>query len=195
MSWLSEVPTVYQEWRSIRSAHLWSWIIFSASNTNNCAMGMLDIKRIRTDFDAVASATRGCRCYYLEWNEGERKNVVSILVQSESKAERNLRICWNRSSWRNKGEWSEDCCRLQKSQALDAELAKSMQGVTEFTLQTSLLIACLLGLMKMTNVQRNSSRRHNSLDLGENLICHAAERGGKVTGARFLFKGAWNIIL
>ena len=120
---------------------------------------MLDIKRIRTDFDAVAEklATRGVDAAVLnEMKEIDAKRR-DILVKVETlKAERNTVSAEIAQAKRNKENADDKIAAMQnlsaEVKALDAELAEIDAKLTEFTttLQTSQLTAFLLGLTKMT---------------------------------------------
>ena len=120
---------------------------------------MLDIKRIRTDFDAVAEklATRGVDAAILnEMKEIDAKRR-DILVKVETlKAERNTVSAEIAQAKRNKENADDKIAAMQtlsaEVKALDAELADIDAKLTEFTttLPTSLLTVFLSELMKMT---------------------------------------------
>ena len=118
---------------------------------------MLDIKRIRNDFDEVAKklATRGVAAEKLsELKELDDKRR-ELLVKSESaKAERNTASAAIAQAKRNKEDASEQITAMQKLsadiKATDAELAEIDEKLSEFTatLQTSQLLMFLSVLTK-----------------------------------------------
>ena len=121
---------------------------------------MLDIKRIRTDFDAVAEklATRGVNAAILnEMKEIDAKRR-DILVKVETlKAERNTVSAEIAKLSGNKENADDKIAAMQtlsaEVKALDAELAEIDAKLTEFTTtlpKHPLLTAFLLGLTKMT---------------------------------------------
>ena len=101
---------------------------------------MLDIKRIRNDFDEVAKklATRGVAAEKLsELKELDDKRR-ELLVKSESaKAERNTASAAIAQAKRNKEDASEQITAMQKLsadiKATDAELAEIDEKLSEFT--------------------------------------------------------------
>lgn len=165
---------------------------------------MLDIKRIRTDFDAVAEklATRGVDAAVLnEMKEIDAKRR-DILVKVETlKAERNTVSAEIAQAKRNK-ENADDKIAAMKTlsaevKALDAELAEIDAKLTEFTTTLPNIPAdsVPIGADEDDNVEvrRWGTPREFDFepkahwDLGEDLGILDWERGGKVTGARFLF--------
>ncbi|HFI5182106.1 TPA: serine--tRNA ligase, partial [Streptococcus pneumoniae] len=101
---------------------------------------MLDIKRIRTDFEAVAEklATRGVDAAVLnEMKEIDAKRR-NILVKVETlKAERNTVSAEIAQAKRNKENTDDKIAAMQnlsaEVKALDAELAEIDAKLTEFT--------------------------------------------------------------
>ena len=129
---------------------------------------MLDIKRIRTDFDIIAKklATRGVDAATLDKMKEFDSKRRELLVKVENlKAERNTVSAEIAQAKRNKDNADDKIAAMQKLSAeiksLDAELAEIDAILTEFV------------------------KAH--WDLGENLDILDWERGAKVTGARFLF--------
>ena len=165
---------------------------------------MLDIKRIRTDFDAVAEklATRGVDAAVLnEMKEIDAKRR-DILVKVETlKAERNTVSAEIAQAKRNKENADDKIAAMQtlsaEVKALDAELAEIDAKLTEFTTTLPNIPAdsVPVGVDEDDNVEvrRWGTPREFDFepkahwDLGEDLGILDWERGGKVTGARFLF--------
>ena len=165
---------------------------------------MLDIKRIRTDFDAVAEklATRGVDAAILnEMKEIDAKRR-DILVKVEMlKAERNTVSAEIAQAKRNKENADDKIAAMQtlsaEVKALDAELADIDAKLTEFTTTLPNIPAdsVPVGADEDDNVEvrRWGTPREFDFepkahwDLGEDLGILDWERGGKVTGARFLF--------
>ena len=165
---------------------------------------MLDIKRIRTDFDAVAEklATRGVDPAVLnEMKEIDAKRR-DILVKVENlKADRNTVSSEIAQSKRNKENADDKITAMQtlsaEIKALDAELADIDAKLTEFTTTLPNIPAdsVPIGADEDDNVEvrRWGTPREFDFepkahwDLGEDLGILDWERGAKVTGARFLF--------
>ena len=165
---------------------------------------MLDIKRIRNDFDEVAKklATRGVAAEKLsELKELDDKRR-ELLVKSESaKAERNTASAAIAQAKRNKEDASEQITAMQKLsadiKATDAELAEIDEKLSEFTATLPNIPAAdvPVGADEDENVEvrRWGTPREFDFDikahwdLGEDLDIFDWERGAKVTGSRFLF--------
>ena len=163
---------------------------------------MLDIKRIRTDFDAVAEklATRGVDAAVLnEIKEIDAKRR-DILVKVETlKAERNIVSAEIAQAKRNKENADDKIAAMQtlsaEVKALDAELVAIDAKLTEFTttLPNFPHDSVPVGVDEDDNVEIRhwgtprafdfEAKAH--WDLGEELDILDWERGAKVTGARF----------
>ncbi|MEY8463684.1 serine--tRNA ligase [Streptococcus merionis] len=165
---------------------------------------MLDIKKIRADFNAVAEklATRGVEADIitkLKELDGKRREL--LVVAEEKKAERNTVSAEIAQAKRNKENADDKIAAMQALSAeikdIDAELA----GIEE---QATAIITTIpniphdsvpIGADEEDNVEvrRWGTPREFDFeikahwDLGENLGILDWERGGKVTGARFLF--------
>lgn len=165
---------------------------------------MLDIKRIRNDFDEVAKklATRGVAAEKLsELKELDDKRR-ELLVKSESaKAERNTASAAIAQAKRNKEDASEQITAMQKLsadiKATDTELAEIDEKLSEFTATLPNIPAAdvPVGADEDENIEvrRWGTPREFDFDikahwdLGEDLDILDWERGAKVTGSRFLF--------
>ena len=165
---------------------------------------MLDIKRIRNDFDEVAKklATRGVAAEKLsELKELDDKRR-ELLVKSESaKAERNTASAAIAQAKRNKEDASEQITAMQKLsadiKATDAELDEIDEKLSEFTATLPNIPAAdvPVGADEDENIEvrRWGTPREFDFDikahwdLGEDLDILDWERGAKVTGSRFLF--------
>ncbi|MCK1214129.1 serine--tRNA ligase [Streptococcus uberis] len=165
---------------------------------------MLDLKRIRTDFETVALklATRGVSedslNHLKELDEKRRQLLVS---SEELKAERNLSSAAIAQAKRNKEDASQQIAEMQKMsadiKAIDAELAEIDEKVTEIitVLPNTPHDSVPVGADEDDNVEirRWGTPREFDFeikahwDLGEDLDILDWERGAKVTGARFLF--------
>lgn len=165
---------------------------------------MLDLKRIRTDFETVAQklATRGVSedslNHLKELDEKRRQLLVS---SEELKAERNLSSAAIAQAKRNKEDASQQIAEMQKMsadiKAIDAELAEIDEKVTEIitVLPNTPHDSVPVGADEDDNVEirRWGTPREFDFeikahwDLGEDLDILDWERGAKVTGARFLF--------
>lgn len=165
---------------------------------------MLDIKRLRTDFDAVAEklATRGVSSETLtELKELDAKRRELLVKSEELKAERNLSSAAIAQAKRNKEDASEQIAAMQKLsadvKAIDAELAEIDEKVTAIitVLPNTPHDSVPVGADEEENVEvrRWGTPREFDFeikahwDLGEDLGILDWERGAKVTGARFLF--------
>ena len=165
---------------------------------------MLDIKRIRTDFDGVSSklATRGVTAESLEnIKELDAKRREILVTVEELKAERNTVSAEIAQAKRNKENADDKIAAMQKLSAdvknLDAELLEideklnSILAVLPNTPHDSVPV----GVDEEENVEVRrwgTPREFNfepkaHWDLGEDLDILDWERGAKVTGARFLF--------
>ncbi|MGT2935194.1 serine--tRNA ligase [Streptococcus castoreus] len=165
---------------------------------------MLDLKRIRTDFDAVAAKlkTRGISEDTLtqlkEFDEKRR----ALLVQSEElKADRNITSAAIAQAKRQKEDASQQIADMQKVSAdikvIDSQLADIDQKVTDIVtgLPNTPHDSVPVGTDEKDNVEvrRWGIPRDFDFevkahwDLGENLDILDWERGAKVTGTRFLF--------
>lgn len=165
---------------------------------------MLDIKRIRNDFNEVAKklATRGVAAEKLsELKELDDKRR-ELLVKSESaKAERNTASAAIAQAKRSKEDASEQITAMQKLsadiKATDAELAEIDEKLSEFTATLPNIPAAdvPVGADEDENIEvrRWGTPREFDFDikahwdLGEDLDILDWERGAKVTGSRFLF--------
>ncbi|MCK1226291.1 serine--tRNA ligase [Streptococcus uberis] len=165
---------------------------------------MLDLKRIRTDFETVAQklATRGVSedslNHLKELDEKRRQLLVS---SEELKAERNLSSAAIAQAKRNKEDASQQIAEMQKMsadiKAIDAELAEIDEKVTEIitVLPNTPHDSVPVGADEDDNIEirRWGTPREFDFeikahwDLGEDLDILDWERGAKVTGARFLF--------
>lgn len=165
---------------------------------------MLDIKRLRTDFDAVAKALahRGVTKSLLTQLKDKDDNRRKLLVQSEElKAKRNLASAKIAQAKRQKEDASEAITAMQEVasdiKAIDAELSCIDADID--TIMTQLPntphASVPLGTSEEDNVE---VRRWGQIkqfdfepkphwDIGENLDILDWEAGAKVTGSRFLF--------
>ncbi|MCP1639732.1 seryl-tRNA synthetase [Streptococcus gallinaceus] len=165
---------------------------------------MLDLKRIRTDFDAVAEklATRGVAQETLtEIKELDTKRRQLLVQSEELKAERNLSSAAIAQAKRNKEDASEQIAAMQKVSAdiktVDAELANIDQALQNIitVLPNTPHDTVPVGADEEQNVEvrRWGTPREFDFDikahwdLGEDLDILDWERGAKVTGTRFLF--------
>ena len=165
---------------------------------------MLDLKRIRTDFDGVAAklATRGVEATVLnDMKEIDAKRRELLVKVEELKAERNTVSAEIAQAKRNKENADDKIAAMQKLSAevksLDAELAELDAKLTEFTTTLPNIPhdSVPVGADEADNVEirRWGSPRQFDFDikahwdLGEELDILDWEHGAKVTGARFLF--------
>ncbi len=169
---------------------------------------MLDIKKIRADFDGVAAKleTRGVKKETLQELYELDVRRRELIVQSENlKKERNAVSDEIALIKREKGDASEKITAMKQVSAdikvIDAELADIEEKLTTYTTTLPNLPHddVPVGADEDDNVE---IRRHGQApefsfepkphwDLGESLGILDWERGGKVTGSRFLFyKGA-----
>ncbi len=165
---------------------------------------MLDIKRIRTDFDGVASklATRGVTAESLEnIKELDAKRREILVTVEELKAERNTVSTEIAQAKRNKENVDDKIAAMQKLSAdvknLDAELLEIDEKLNAIlaVLPNTPHDSVPVGVDEEENVEVRrwgTPREFNfepkaHWDLGEDLDILDWERGAKVTGARFLF--------
>ena len=169
---------------------------------------MLDIKKIRADFDGVAAKleTRGVKKETLQELHELDVRRRELIVQSENlKKERNAVSDEIALIKREKGDACEKITAMKQVSAdikvIDAELADIEEKLTTYTTTLPNLPHddVPIGADEDDNVE---IRRHGQApefsfepkphwDLGESLGILDWERGGKVTGSRFLFyKGA-----
>ncbi|WP_312313670.1 serine--tRNA ligase [Streptococcus parasuis] len=165
---------------------------------------MLDIKRIRTDFDGVASklASRGVTAESLEnIKELDAKRREILVAVEELKAERNTVSAEIAQAKRNKENADDKIAAMQKLSAdvknLDAELLEIDEKLNAIlaVLPNTPHDSVPVGVDEEENVEVRrwgtprefnfESKAH--WDLGEDLDILDWERGAKVTGARFLF--------
>lgn len=165
---------------------------------------MLDIKRIRNDFDNVAEklATRGVAAETLtELKDLDAKRRQLLTKSEELKAKRNLASDKIAQAKRNKEDASEQIAAMQKVSAdikdVDAELAEIDDKLTAIItiLPNTPHDSVPVGADEEENleVRRWGTPREFDFepkahwDLGEDLGILDWERGAKVTGTRFLF--------
>ncbi len=169
---------------------------------------MLDIKKIRADFDGVAAklATRGVEKEKLEKLHDLDIKRRELIVKSEAlKAERNSVSDEISQVKRAKGDASAQIAAMQKVsaeiKAIDAELAEIEENLNEIIIMLPNLPheSTPIGADEEDNVEVRRVGQTPTFnfepkahwDLGEDLGILDWERGGKVTGSRFLFyKGA-----
>lgn len=165
---------------------------------------MLDLKRIRTDFDAVAKklATRGVDQETLTTlKELDIKRRELLIKSEEAKAQRNVASADIAQAKRNKENADEQITAMQTLsadiKAIDAELADvdaNLQSMVT-VLPNTPADDVPLGADEDENVEvrRWGTPREFDFeakahwDLGESLGILDWERGAKVTGSRFLF--------
>ena len=165
---------------------------------------MLDIKRIRTDFDGVAAklATRGVAAETLaDIKELDAKRREILVTVEELKAERNTVSAEIAQAKRNKENADDKIAAMQKLSAdvknLDAELFEIDEKLNAIlaVLPNTPHDSVPVGVDEEENVEVRrwgTPREFNfepkaHWDLGEDLDILDWERGAKVTGARFLF--------
>ena len=169
---------------------------------------MLDIKKIRANFDGVAAklATRGVEKEKLEKLHDLDIKRRELIVKSEAlKAERNSVSDEISQVKRAKGDASAQIAAMQKVsaeiKAIDAELAEIEENLNEIIIMLPNLPheSTPIGADEDDNVEVRRVGQTPTFnfepkahwDLGEDLGILDWERGGKVTGSRFLFyKGA-----
>lgn len=165
---------------------------------------MLDLKRIRTDFDAVAKklATRGFDQETLTTlKELDIKRRELLIKAEEAKAQRNVASAAIAQAKRNKENADEQIAAMQTLsadiKAIDAELADvdaNLQSMVT-VLPNTPADDVPLGADEDENVEVRRWGTPREFDfeakahwnLGESLGILDWERGAKVTGSRFLF--------
>jgi seryl-tRNA synthetase len=165
---------------------------------------MLDIKRIRNDFDAVAAklANRGVSQETLaELKELDAERRQLLIKSEEAKAERNIASAAIAQAKRNKEDASEQIAAMQ---TLSADIKASDAKLAEIDEKLNTIVTVLpntphdsvpVGADEDENVEvrRWGTPRQFDFevkahwDLGEDLDILDWERGAKVTGSRFLF--------
>ena len=165
---------------------------------------MLDLKRIRTDFEAVSAqlATRGVSKDTLEELKALDQKRRDLLVTSEeAKAKRNTASAAIAQAKRNKEDASQQIAAMQELSAtikgIDKELAELDEAVQSIitTLPNIPAKDVPVGADEDENVEVRRWGTPRSFDfdvkahwdLGEDLGLLDWERGAKVTGSRFLF--------
>lgn len=165
---------------------------------------MLDIKRIRNDFDTIAAtlANRGVNQETLhELKELDEKRRTLLIKSEEAKAERNIASAAIAQAKRNKEDASEQIAAMQtlsaNIKATDTELAETDEKLNEIIvrLPNTPHSSVPVGADEDENIEvrRWGTPRHFDFDikahwdLGEDLDILDWERGAKVTGSRFLF--------
>ncbi|MBM7636469.1 serine--tRNA ligase [Streptococcus saliviloxodontae] len=165
---------------------------------------MLDIKRIRNDFDQVATklANRGVDEKTLQELKAIDEKRRELLIKSEElKAERNIATDAIAQAKRNKEDASEQIAAMQAVsatiKAVDAELAEVDEKLNNMitVLPNTPHDSVPVGADEDENVEvrRWGTPRDFNFepkahwDLGEDLDILDWEHGAKVTGSRFLF--------
>ena len=165
---------------------------------------MLDLKRIRTDFEAVSAqlATRGVSKDTLEELKALDQKRRDLLVTSEeARAKRNTASAAIAQAKRNKEDASQQIAAMQELSAtikgIDKELAELDEAVQSIitTLPNIPAKDVPVGADEDENVEVRRWGTPRSFDfdvkahwdLGEDLGILDWERGAKVTGSRFLF--------
>ncbi len=165
---------------------------------------MLDMKRIRSDFETVAQklANRGvAQKTLLELQELDHRRRELLIKTEAAKAERNTASAAIAQAKRQKEDASQQIAAMQKLAAaikdLDAELAEIDQELTAIVtgLPNTPHDSVPIGADEDDNVEirRWGEPRDFAFqpkahwDLGEDLGILDWERGAKVTGSRFLF--------
>ncbi len=165
---------------------------------------MLDLKRIRTDFEAVSAqlATRGVSKDTLEELKALDQKRRDLLVTSEeAKAKRNTASAAIAQAKHNKEDASQQIAAMQELSAtikgIDKELAELDEAVQSIitTLPNIPAKDVPVGADEDENVEVRRWGTPRSFDfdvkahwdLGEDLGILDWERGAKVTGSRFLF--------
>lgn len=165
---------------------------------------MLDLKRIRSDFDTVAKklATRGVAAETLaSLKDLDAKRRELLVTSEELKAKRNIVSAEIAQAKRNKENADDKIAAMQavaaEIKAVDAQLADIDEKVTAIitVLPNIPHDSVPVGADEEENVEvrRWGTPREFDFDikahwdLGEDLDILDWERGAKVTGARFLF--------
>ncbi|MCS4488171.1 serine--tRNA ligase [Streptococcus sciuri] len=165
---------------------------------------MLDLKRIRTNFETISNqlATRGVSSDTLqELQELDSKRRKLLVTSEEAKAKRNTASAAIAQAKRNKKDASQQITAMQELSAtiksIDKELTeidKAIQAIIT-TLPNIPAADVPIGADEDENVEvrRWGTPREFDFnikphwDLGEDLGILDWERGAKVTGSRFLF--------
>ncbi|KGR72848.1 serine--tRNA ligase [Streptococcus phocae subsp. salmonis] len=165
---------------------------------------MLDLKRIRTDFDTIANKlkNRGVSAETLATlRELDEKRRALLVETEELKAKRNIASAAIAQAKRQKEDADQQIADMQavsaKIKVIDADLADIDQKVTDIitVLPNTPHDSVPIGADEDDNVEvrRWGTPRQFDFDikahwdLGEDLDILDWERGAKVTGARFLF--------
>lgn len=165
---------------------------------------MLDLKRIRTDFEAVSNqlATRGVSKEKLkELKALDQKRRDLLVTSEEAKAKRNTASAAIAQAKRNKEDAGQQIAAMQELSAtikgIDKELAELDEAVHSIitTLPNIPAKDVPVGADEDENVEVRRWGTPRSFDfdvkahwdLGEDLGILDWERGAKVTGSRFLF--------
>ncbi|MET3556984.1 seryl-tRNA synthetase [Streptococcus rupicaprae] len=165
---------------------------------------MLDIKKIRADFDGVANklASRGVEATTIaSLKDLDEKRRELLVIAEEKKAERNTVSAEIAQAKRNKEAADDKIAAMQTLSAeiksVDAELAQIEEQVTAIitTIPNTPHDSVPIGADEEDNVEvrRWGTPREFDFepkahwDLGEDLDILDWERGAKVTGSRFLF--------
>lgn len=165
---------------------------------------MLDLKRIRTDFDTIANKlkNRGVSAETLATlRELDEKRRALLVETEELKAKRNIASAAIAQAKRQKEDTDQQIADMQavsaKIKAIDADLSDIDQKVTDIitVLPNTPHDSVPIGADEDDNVEvrRWGTPRQFDFDikahwdLGEDLDILDWERGAKVTGARFLF--------
>lgn len=165
---------------------------------------MLDIKKIRTQFDEVAEKlkNRGVNeSTLLKIKELDAKRRDLLVTSEEAKAERNIASAAIAQAKRNKENADEQIAAMQK---LSSEIKTIDNQLAEIDEELYAIVTVLpntpaddvpVGSDEEENVEKRrwgTPREFNfeikaHWDLGESLDILDWERGAKVTGSRFLF--------
>ncbi|MDO4635355.1 MAG: serine--tRNA ligase [Streptococcus sp.] len=165
---------------------------------------MLDIKKIRTQFDEVAEKlkNRGVNeSTLLKIKELDAKKRDLLVTSEEAKAERNITSAAIAQAKRNKENADEQIAAMQK---LSSEIKTIDNQLAEIDEELYAIVTVLpntpaddvpVGADEEENVEKRrwgTPREFNfeikaHWDLGESLDILDWERGAKVTGSRFLF--------
>lgn len=165
---------------------------------------MLDIKKIRTQFDEVAEKlkNRGVNeSTLLKIKELDAKRRDLLVTSEEAKAERNIASAAIAQAKRNKENADEQIAAMQK---LSSEIKTIDNQLAEIDEELYAIVTVLpntpaddvpVGADEEENVEKRrwgTPREFNfeikaHWDLGESLDILDWERGAKVTGSRFLF--------
>lgn len=165
---------------------------------------MLDIKKIRTQFDEVAEKlkNRGVNeSTLLKIKELDAKRRDLLVTSEEAKAERNITSAAIAQAKRNKENADEQIAAMQK---LSSEIKTIDNQFAEIDEELYAIVTVLpntpaddvpVGADEEENVEKRrwgTPREFNfeikaHWDLGESLDILDWERGAKVTGSRFLF--------